>query len=201
MSSALERTVWVTPAAVRSNDLRLSTHGRTVPRPQPPISCMHCSHVPGAHSFWHSSNTQRSPIRASSYQPRIVIGPPAGRPLRSAHRSQWSTTGYVEQILLQPPQYRAPASLECVAWTWAEANLEANQETDHEANVATRCFRSPASRCGIGQAWSGDLLEAQEDEIGCSCWPSPCGPKAMAWAPNAISSSATPAVSSRLHGG
>lgn len=109
---------WHMPAAVCSNDLRLSTHGRTTA-----IYCHgqclapnFCSHVPGPRAFWHPGNTQRSRIRASSCRPRIIIGRSALlRTLRSAHRSQWSTNGPVEEILLQPPQHCTSTRSECMA--------------------------------------------------------------------------------------
>lgn len=75
-----------------------------------------CSHVPGPRAFWHPGNTQRSRIRASSCRPRIIIGRSALlRTLRSAHRSQWSTNGPVEEILLQPPQHCTSTRSECMA--------------------------------------------------------------------------------------
>lgn len=87
MSSALERTVWVAGgwtclrqcAAMifRLFHTRQQLDHPTATDSASPPTCnlLHAVlHVPGPPSFWHSSNTQRSPVRASSYRPRIVIG-------------------------------------------------------------------------------------------------------------------------------
>lgn len=91
MSSALERTVWVLGRRrLRqcSNDLRFSLHGRTTTtqreaqreaqRLAPSFQSLACSaHKPGLLVCRFPATQviqQRSPIRASSYEFRIIIG-------------------------------------------------------------------------------------------------------------------------------
>lgn len=203
MSSALERTAWVMPAAECSNDLRLSTHGRTVPRPQPPISCMHCSHVPGAHSFWHSGNTQRSPIRASSYQPRIVIGQSAepcglltelnGQQPGTSHKSCCNGRNTVHRpawnAWLGPGQKptEKPTKKPIIRSTWLPGVSDPQPAHEALARLGRAIFwKLKRTRSGVPV---GPQLPTSADL------------EAMPWAPNALSSSATPAVSLRLDGG
>ena len=205
MSSALERTVWVIDwtclwqyAAVISG---ISTHG-----PPLPISCLHCSHVPGPPSFWHSSITQRSPIQASSCKPRNNHWT-ASNAVASAvcsPNSMVKDRGYRTNVSLQL-QHHALISLEGVAWAWAEANPENRPRSRSSGQGGYRVFEIPcqqiAALARLRRSIFWKLWRRRSGVPVGSHHPTSAESGGDAQAPNATSSSATLAVSLRLHRG
>lgn len=149
--------------------------------------------------FWHSGNTQKETEVAN---PSIIIQAanhhwPVGTAVNPAVCSPKSmVNGQVRRPSLAATTARpCPDQLGMRGLGLGRSQPRSQPEADRQDNVATRRLRSPSSRYSIGQAAPGDLLEAQEDEIECSCWLSPLS----FWAPNAITSSATPADALHLH--
>lgn len=127
--------------------------------------------------FWHSGNAQKETEVAN---PSIII---------QAANHHWSVGTAVNPAACSPKsmvngQVRRPSLAATTARPCPDqlgmrglglgrSQPRSQPESDRQDNVATRRLRSPSSRYSIGQGAPGDLLEAQEDEIECSCWLSP----------------------------